>query len=158
MSDPIFVNGLPAQLTAQDFMRYHLQQFPKLAKPENVGIIEEAIASVYAMFYGVGTVWDIHTKDVWYDKTVLCYRLLVAWYIADTNPKMLSGLPTMGGVPVKRKKIGDIDITFADSMSTESGAYQDLLSSLKSNPFGHKAYLMLRAAGKRVMIRGKTMV
>jgi hypothetical protein len=158
MGDPIFVDGIPAQLTAQEFLRYHLQQFPKLARPENAGIIEEALASVYAMFYGVSDIWNIHTPQVWYNKTVLCYRLLVAWYIADTNPKMLSGLPAMGGIPLKRKKIGDIDITFADTMSAENGNYQDLLASLKSNPFGHKAYLMLRAAGKRVMIRGRTMV
>jgi len=158
MADPIFVDGLPARVTVQDFLRYHLQQFPKLSRPENAIVVEEAITSVYAMFSGVATIWDLSAKDVWYEKTVLCYRLLIAWYIADTNPKLLSGVPMMGGIPIKRKKIGDVDITFSDSMSAESGNYQDLLSSLKSNPFGHKAYLMIRSSGKRVMLRSATQV
>jgi hypothetical protein len=158
MAEAIFVDGIPARITAQEFLRYHLQQFPKLSRPENAGIIDEAITSVYAMFTGVATIWDLNSRDVWYEKTVLCYRLLVAWYIADTNPKFLSGVPVMGGIPVKRKKIGDVDITYSDSMSSESGNYQDLMSSLKSNPFGHKAYLMIRSSGKRVMLRGATQV
>jgi len=157
MGEPIFVEGVPARVTAQDFLRYHLQQFPKLAEEKNLPVIEEAVSSVYAMFHGVNNLWDIHPRDVWYEKTVLCYRLLIAWYIADTNPRFLSGVPMMGGVPIKRKKIGDIDITFADN-NAENGSYQDLLSSLKSNPFGHKAYLMIRACGKRVMLRGRTQI
>jgi hypothetical protein len=157
MGAPIFVDGVPARITAQDFIRCHLAQFPKLAAENNSPVLEEAISSVYAMFYGIGTLWDIHPRDVWYEKTVLCYRLLVAWYIADTNPKLLAGVPAMGGVPLKRKKIGDIDIAYADNIS-ESGHYQDLLSSLKSNPFGHKAYLMIRASGKRVLVRGKSQI
>lgn len=154
---PVFTDGVPARVTAQEFLRYHLMQFPKLAAPANADILTEAIESVYTMFYGVGTLWDLHPAEVWFSKTTLCYRLLIAWYIADTRPTLLSGVPAMGGVPIKRKKIGDIDITFEDS-AANSGNYQDLLSSLKSNPFGHKAYLMIRASGKRVMLRGQTQI
>ncbi len=157
MGSPIWVNEVPAPITVQDFLRFHAMQFPRLIPPEKWEIIKEAIATVYAIFYGVERIWDIQPAEIWYDKTVTCYRLLVAWYIADMYPTYLSGTPAMGGIPLKRKKIGDVDIGFADTaVSAASGQYQDILSSLKSNPFGHKAYLMIRASGKRVMIRPRT--
>jgi hypothetical protein len=159
MGDPVFIDGIPAPITGQEFLRYHLQQFPRLSNPANAEVLEEAISTVYTIFTGVSTLWDLHPQAVYYEKTVTCYRLLVAWYIADTRPMFLSGTPMMGGVPLKRKKIGDVDITFADSaVSQADGSYKDLLSSLKSNPFGHKAYLMITSSGKRVMLRGATSV
>jgi hypothetical protein len=153
MGEPIFVEGVPARVTKQDFLRYHLQHFPKLSRPENSAVFDDASDWIYSMFHGIGKLWDIHDdKLVWYEKTISCYRLLIAWYITDMYPKMLSGLPAMGGVALKRKKIGDIDITFADPKVNQIDD-DDLLQSLKSNPFGGKAYMAIRTAGKRVLLR-----
>jgi hypothetical protein len=148
----LFVDGLPARITKEDFRRYHLQTFPKFADAVYDAILEDAIEAVYAMFYGVATIWDIHPRDTWYAKTVLCYRLLTAWYLADMYPTLVAGIPVMGGIPIKRKKVDGVDITYRDEDATGSKEYQDLLGSLKSNPFGVKAYLMIRASGKRVLI------
>ena len=159
MPEPIFTNGIPARITVQDFKRFHLQSFPRLSSAHDE-IIEEAIEAVYAMFSGVSDIWSSHEKQTWYDKTVLCYRLLTAWYIADIYPAYLSGLPTMGGIPLKRKKIGPVDITFQDNAVLKKGNsfIEDNLLSLKSNPFGMKAYLMIRSCAKRtVIIGGRTL-
>jgi hypothetical protein len=107
----------------------------------------------------VKTIWDKHPAHVWYEKTVTCYRLLTAWFIGDTHPAFVAGVPSMGGVQLKRKKIDGVDLTFADSEAANgSKDYQDLLSSLKSNPWGNKAYLMIRASAKRVLLRNRPVV
>jgi hypothetical protein len=61
----------------------------------------------------------------------------------------------MGGVLLKRKKVDGVDITFADGTTGGNKDYQDLLEGLKSNTWGNKAYLMLRAAAKRAMLRNR---
>lgn len=155
MGDPVFDNGRPARISAQDFLRYHLQHFPRLSKPENAAMLDEAITTVYSMFHGVGTIWDIHEdKLVWYQKTVACYRLLVAWYMADMYPSMVAGVPVMGGVALRRKKIGPVDVTYADRRESKNPDDEDLLESLRSNPFGGKAYLMIKSSGKRKLLLG----
>jgi hypothetical protein len=151
----IFAGDVPARITVVDFRRYHLQSFPSLSEPQYDELIQDAIDQVYAMFSGIGNLWDMQPRQIWYDKTILCYRLLTAWYIADMYPMFLAGLPVMGGIPLKRKRIGMVDITFADFMH---GNANDILESLKSNPFGGKAYLMIRAAGKRMMLRNRRTV
>jgi hypothetical protein len=153
MTFALFEDGKPARITEKEFLRYHLQQFPKLNEPGNSGVFDEASSTVYTMFSGVATIWDNHPKDDYYEKTVTCYRLLIAWYIADQYPRLLRGLPVMGGVPMKRTKIGPVDLTFADSAVTSaSGQFKDLLSQLKSNPFGNKAYMMITTAAKRARV------
>ena len=152
MSLPVFVDGVPKRIEPSDFTRYHLAQFPRLANQKYALVLEDAIESAYTMFIGIGTLWKHHPDQVWFDKTRLCYRLLVAWYIADTNPTLLAGVPSMGGVPLKRKKIDSIDITYADDTSVNKADYEDLLKSLKSNPFGAKAYFMIKTAARRAAI------
>lgn len=138
---------VPERITASEFLRWHLQQFPRLNREENKSILDEAIESVYTMFSGVGTIWSNHQQPMWFEKTQLCYRLLIAWYVADMYPMQLSGVPTMGGIPLKAKKIGDVNITFADAaVAATDGKFRDRLGLLKSNPFGYKAYLMITSS------------
>jgi hypothetical protein len=159
MADAVFVDGVPARITVEDFRRHFLMSFPKLADESKDGLISDAIDEVYAMFTGVGTMWDMQPQQTWYDKTVVCYRFLVAWYVADAYPEFVAGVPTMGGVLLKRKKIDGVDLTFADgAVGTGNKDYQDLLASLKSNPWGNKAYLMMRASAKRVLLRNRTVL
>jgi hypothetical protein len=152
---PLFEDGVPERITAREFVRYHLQQFPKITREENKPVLESAISTVYTMFSGVGTIWNNHKHETWFEKTQECYRHLVAWYIADMYPRLVVGVPTMGGIPLKSKKVGDVTITFADAaVSQASGNYRDELSGLKSNPFGKIAYMMITTSIAVKRVRG----
>jgi hypothetical protein len=156
-SEPRFGNdGLPERITPEDFKRYHLQSFPKLA--DDTEFLLSAIDTVYAMFAGVGTIWKRHTKPVWCDKTWTCYRHLVAWYIADMYPNLVSGVAVVGGVPIRRKKIGGVDITFQNANTGDGKTTENLLGGLDSNPFGKMAKMMITTAGERFIIRNRTRV
>lgn len=146
--EAFFQGGVPARITRDDFRRFYLANFPKLAEGHD-DIIDQAIEAVYTEFHGVGTLWNMHSPQVWFDKTRMCYLHLAAWYIADMHPKYVAGVPVMGGVPIKRKKIGGVDITFQDGASSAS----DLLAGLISNPFGKQAYIMIKASAKRTALR-----
>lgn len=153
MSDAAFEDGLPEKLTVTEFLRYHLPSFTRLADPAQHPIVQEAIDTVYSMFTGVATIWDNHTPQVWYDKTITVYRLLTAWYIADQYPMYTNGVPGTGGIPILRKKVGPVDITFEQLNKAGKKDYLDLLSPLKSNNFGYKAYMMITSSSKRALLR-----
>ena len=152
----LFVSGLPAPITPDDWRRYHLQSFPAFAttdpdkKKIADDILHEAIEAVYSMWVGVSTLWESHDKQVWYEKTRLCYRLLICWYIADLYPEHARGILSTSGMAIGRKKIGPIDIVYnQDALSAGS---KDIISPLLSNPFGAKAHLMIKTAYKRAAI------
>ena len=155
---PVFVDGYPAKITINDFRRYHLQSFPKLGNTQYNDLLEEVIDTVYTIFHGVQTIWQKHTEAVWFDKTQTCYRLLVAWYIADVYPMFVANTPVMGGIPLKRKKIGGVDLTFQDTGKSMSAEFQNLLQGLESNPFGKMAKLMIVTAGERFRVRNRIRV
>ena len=150
----IFVSGLPAPITPEDWRRYHLQSFPAFAdedkRDETDAILEEAIEAVYSMWVGVSYLWQGHDRQVWFEKTRLCYRLLICWYIADLYPLYSRGIISTGGLPIVRKKIGPVDIAYGKDALTSGSS--DLLAPLLSNPFGAKAHLMIRTAYKRTKI------
>jgi hypothetical protein len=60
---------------------------------------------------------------------------------------MAAGIQSTGGMPVVSKKIGDVTIHYAD-MSKLSTADQ-VLESLRSNPYGNMALMMIRSAPAR---------
>jgi hypothetical protein len=158
MAEAVFTEGVPAKITVADFRRHHLMSFPKLADTSKDDVISDAIDTAYAMFTGIATLWDMQPAQVWYDKTVACYRLLTAWYIMDAYPEYSAAYSSLNGIPLRRKKVDGVDITFATEALQEvrSGtAVQDTLAGLKSNDFGRKALLMIRASGKRPMLRNK---
>jgi len=150
----LFVSGLPAPITPDDWRRYHLQSFPVFADPDKQDIAEdilkEAIESIYSMWPGVSYLWEGHDKQVWYEKTRLCYRFLICWYIADLYPAFSRGILSTGGLPIGRKKIGPIDITYLKESLTSKSS--DLLAPLLSNVFGAKAHLMIKTVYKRLKI------
>jgi hypothetical protein len=157
MDDPVLVDGFPARITPADFRRYHLQSFPKLAGAGREELIQQVVDSVYDVFTGVETIWRRQPLQVWYDKTRTCYRLLAAWFIADMYPAFVAGTATMGGLPLKRKKIDGVDLTFQDQSKTSDG-YQNLLKGLDSNPFGKMAKIMITTSAARFRTRSKTRV
>jgi len=150
----LFVSGLPAPITPDDWRRHHLQSFPAFLdddmKENGEMIINDAIETIYSMWVGVSYLWQGHDAQVWYEKTRLCYRLLICWYIADLYPLYARGLISTGGLPIVRKKIGPIDIAF--NKEALSAGSLDLLSPLLSNAFGAKAHLMIKTVYKRTKI------
>ena len=150
----IFVSGLPAPITPEDWRRYHLQSFPVFADEDRReitdAILEEAIETIYSMWVGVSYLWEGHGNQVWFEKTRLCYRLLICWYIADLYPELSRGILSTGGLPIVRKKIGPIDIAYGKDALTPNSI--DLLAPLLSNAFGAKAHLMIKTSYRRTKI------
>ena len=87
-----FQDGKPGRITADDFKRKYLSHFPDLADAHD-DILEDAIDAVYVQFHGVQTLWDLQEKQVWFDKTRLCFLHLTAWFLADLYPELVSGVP-----------------------------------------------------------------
>ena len=154
----LFVNGIPAPITPDDWRRYHLQSFPAFADEEVLEtantILEEAIETIYSMWVGVSYLWQGHDNQVWFEKTRLCYRFLVCWYIADLYPDYSRGILTTAGLPITRKKIGPVDITYGKEALVSNNS--DILAPLLSNAFGAKAHLMIKTAYKRTKITNGT--
>ena len=150
----LFVSGLPAPITVEDWRRYHLQSFPAFADEDKQEtgeeILREAIETIYSMWVGVSYLWQGHDEQVWYEKTRLCYRLLICWYIADIYPEFSRGILSTAGLPIVRKKIGPIDIAYGKEALTPSSL--DLLAPLLSNAFGAKAHLMIKTSYRRTKI------
>ena len=153
--DALFVDGLPAPVTPDDWRRYHLQSFPAFAdadlKETADAILYDAIEVIYSMWPGVSTLWQRHDRQVWYEKTRLCFRLLICWYIADIYPDYSAGILSTAGMPIERRKIGPIDVVFSKEAVTPGS--KDILTSLLSNPFGVKAHLMIKSSYGRASIK-----
>lgn len=161
MSDePIIVDRKPVRIDPEYFRRRYGQNFPDLLdfSMETEEFLEECINDIYTMFHGVQFLWNVHDDKVWYQKTRMCYGLLLAWYITDTYPEYNVGVPTMGGMPVRSKNIGGVKIVFGNpDVDGTHGLrrYKDHLAQLKTNPFGYKAYTMINGAVQMVKIRGR---
>lgn len=141
--------GIPEHIDRVWFLTRYGQNFPEFLDSKYNEVVDNAIDSVYTFFAGVGDLWSHLERNVYCDKTKMCYGLLVAWYLTDLYPTFAEGVVSSGGVPLKSKKIGGTQVTFADS-SARYGAKNnaDLLQSLKSNAFGAKAYMMIKSSGK----------
>ena len=147
----VFSGGKPLKITPHDFRRRHLQSFPKVRGEEYDELLTQAIDEVYTMFVGVADLFDMSNMQEWFDKTRLCYLSLTAWYIADMYPLLVSGVPFRGDILLKRKKIGGVDVSYADMSLGDISI--DNLSFLLSNPFGKSAYMMIKASPKRMLLR-----
>ena len=145
--EAVFINNVPMKITAVDFRRFHLQSFPSLREPEFDEFIENAIETVYTMFPGAATAWEMQTKQVWFEKTRLVYRLLTAWLIADQYPELTSSIVTIDGI--KQKKIDGVSITFSPEIFSGSNP----LMWLRSNDFGRKVLMMAGTMPGRALLR-----
>lgn len=152
----IFSGGVPARITVADFKRSHLASFPRLKDSGNDPILQESIEAVYDMFAGVSILWKHAGEQEWYDKTVRCYKFLVAWYIANLYPTFALGVQSTGGMPILSKKIGDITIHYMDTSKLNTA--DSVLESLRSNPYGNMALIMIRSAPGRFQLRVTRMV
>lgn len=146
----MFIDGVPATITVADFKRAYLAAFPAFTATSRDSIIQDAIDAVYTIFDGVNTLFKTRDEDAWYNKTVRCFLCLVAWYIADLYPKLAIGIHSTGGMPMLSKKIGDVTIHYMDT--TKLSTTDSVLESLRSNPYGNKALMMIRGAAVRFKI------
>jgi len=125
------------------------QNFPDLLSEEKDYFLDTCIADIYTLFAGVSELWSHLDWKNYESKTQLCYGLLVAWYITDLFPEYSLGVMSTGGIPLKAKSIGGVKVQFGETASTAGAVNNaDLLQSLKSNPYGAKAYLMIKTSGK----------
>lgn len=145
----VTASGRPEKITRVWFRTRYGQNFPDLLTEEQNDVLDTCIADVYTLFYGVGELWEHLPREEYVNKTQLCYGLLVAWYIADLFPDLTLGVMSTGGIPLKSKQIGGTKIMFGDAVSKAGSVNNaDLLSALKSNAYGAKAYLMIKTSGK----------
>lgn len=130
-------------LTYMDFT--YKNKFNDLQEDE----FTEACNIVKAMWSGVLEMWGACEPSVRYQKRSAVMNLLVAWYLADMYPtKLVGGMQTSGGMPITRKRIRDVDISYA-SLSLPA-AYD----ALASNQFGVKAAMLIRYAPDMMGVYG----
>ena len=156
----VLPGGFPERIDARWFRARYGDKFSTLLASSYDTLLESAISDVYSDFAGVQELWSMmRDKAVWCGKTQMCYGLLAAWYIADLYPEYTDGVVSSGGIPVKSKTIGGVRIQFnTDTASSATAGTFDALEGLKSNPFGYKAYMMIKsaAANYRLYVRGRT--
>jgi len=142
------ISGKPPIIDRVWFRARYGQNFPELLAEEKNEFLDNCIEAVYTLFVGVADIWCKQPRDIYCNKTQMCYGLLVAWYITDVFPEYAAGVVSSGGIPIKSKTIGGTSITFADSIRAGAQNNADLLAALKSNSFGMKAYLMIQTSGR----------
>lgn len=143
------VQGKPVKITKEWWRARYGMSFPDILDKEYDSFLDTCIQDVYSLFAGIPDLWVYLDRTVYENKTQMCYGLLVAWYIADLFPDLGTGIMSTGGIPLKAKRIGNTSIQFGDTASAAGSVNNaDLLSSLKSNSFGAKAYLMIKTSGR----------
>jgi hypothetical protein len=147
--------NVPAKITVEDFRRYFSASFPKLMSAEYDGLVKDVIDTVYAIFAGVNTIWDLHPDKVWYEKSQACYRLLTAWFIADKYAALAPGVQSVDGIVQKR--VDGVALKYDTGMiqGKADGKVQESLAVLRSNHFGRTALMMIQASAKRAMLRNR---
>ena len=130
-------------LTYVDFT--YKNKFTQLSEEE----FTEACNIVKAMWSGVLKMWSVCEEEERNQKRSAVLNLLVAWYLADMYPTRLTGgMQTSGGMPISRKRIRDVDISYAGLHLP--AAYD----ALASNQFGVKAAMLIRYAPDMMGIYG----
>lgn len=151
------IDGIPERITKAKFLARFAQNFPDLVDNSQDAYVSSMISDVYTSFAGIPCLWSPTDKVLYYDKVQLCYSYLLGWMIADLNPDLAFGIPTSSGIPIKEKKIGGIMIKFGspDEYTSSGGLpYRDVLSGLKSNTLGKKAYDMIMSSSAIRAVRG----
>lgn len=154
MDFAVFPNGYPDKIDARYFRSRYGDKFSVLLDDDKTDFLLSVIDDVYSMFWGVQQLWKRLPPEVWYSKTRLCFSLLVAWYITDNFPEYADGVASSSGIPLRAKSIGQIRLEFGETNPSQKlkEGQTDLLSMLRSNPFGNKAYLMIKSSPENLCI------
>lgn len=108
--------------------------------------IQLAINCIEADWSGVSTMWRVLPAQQREMKVNLTMNYLVAWWLADYEPSLVTGVFTTGGVPLVEKEIGGVRLRFRDL------EVQDAYSKLKSNYFGLRALDILLSAPEKYQL------
>lgn len=120
-------------------------KFSELSEDE----FEEACNIVKAMWSGVLEMWGACEESIRNQKRSAVLNLLLAWYLADMYPtRLIGGLQSSGGMPLARKRIREVDLSYASLNLPES------YGALASNQFGVKAAMLIRYAPDMMGIYG----
>jgi hypothetical protein len=109
--------------------------------------IELAYTIVSAQWSGIKTMWNgADNADV---KRMICYDLLVAWWLSNKNPGKVEGAIANGAMPLSGKSISGVSLSYLGFENV-----QDALKPLLSNQFGIDALTMILACPERFNIYG----
>ncbi len=110
--------------------------------------ITSAIGVIESMYYGaINFYWATLPDPPRTTNRVLLENLLVAWYIANTNPSALTGVDA-NGLPLVSKSIGGTTVAFKD-FPVPPG-----MENLTTNTFGIQALQMMLGAPERFQVFG----
>jgi hypothetical protein len=132
-------------VTPANFM--YRSNFPALQDPA----IENAVIYVEGFWSGVYGLWSTLNPPQATAKRRLLENLLVAWYLADSNPKSLSGVYSNGGAVLSSKTIGG---TKGVSLTLKPKDIQPGMEILDTNYFGGQALALMLTAPERWGIYG----
>ena len=109
--------------------------------------IELAYTIVSTQWSGVATMWSGENNAE--AKRIICYDLLVAWWLANKNPGKVEGAIANGAMPLSSKSINGVSLSYLGFENV-----QDALKPLLSNQFGIDALTMILASPERFNIYG----
>ena len=111
-------------------------------------VITNAIGVIESMYHGALTdFWGALPDPYRTNNRVNLENLLVAWYLANTNPLSVKEIDA-NGLPLSSKSIGGTSVTF-EHIDAQLGN-----ENLTSNPFGRMALQMMQTAPERYFIFG----
>ena len=90
------LSGKPPRIDRVWFRARYGQNFPELLDEEEDDVLGSCIEAVYTRFAGVADIWSHLERNLYCDKTQMCYRLFGAWYITDWNPDYAEGVLSSG--------------------------------------------------------------
>lgn len=102
----------------------------------------QALQIINAQFSGVYSLWSVLPPDERDAKRELCINYLLAWKLTQLYPAQSLGAAGTGGLPLKSKKAGPIQITYKDLVRQENS----LLNLLTTNQYGIDALMMIQNA------------
>lgn len=126
-------------VTPTNFM--YRNNFPTLTDTS----INNGITYINSVYPGIFTLFSALNSDQQKAKQTMMENLMVAWYLADTNPKAVTGI-VANGFTVTSKTIGG---TKGVSLTFRQIDAQPGMEFLNSNEFGNLALKMYMGATER---------
>ena len=108
----------------------------------------QALQIINAQFSGVYSLWSVLPPDEQKAKRELCINYLLAWKLVQMYPEKAIGASGTGGLPLKSKKAGPIQLTYKDMVRQEGS----LLNMLTTNQYGIEALTMIQSAPEMFMV------
>lgn len=122
----------------------YASNFPTLTDPQ----IQAGIDATETMWAGALEFWGGLSEPLRSKKRTLLENLLVAWYLADLFPGLVTGVVANGALPLTSKSVGGVSVSFLPF------EMQETLKPLLSNSFGIMAMQMIAGAGERFTVYG----